>query len=292
MANPALLAYGGRVQSRRLALTLALAAASAAALLGLAPAASAKQVTATSGRVTATLSYTTGHGGSSNTFGALTITRDGQVLFDKVPAPVPCRGLACEPTVGFRGIPPLRVRDLDADGEPEVIVTAFTGGAHCCIVAEVLALKAGAGGYAATDRDFGNGGYSLSDLDRDGRPEFVSSDDAFAYAFAAYAFSGRPIVISNYDHGSFVDVTKRFPALVRRDARGYWHGYLGLRRNRDGTDRGQIAAWAADEYRLGKRAYARSVLGREARSGYLGSAAGARRFIQDLDQFLLRGGYA
>ena len=33
---------------------------------------------------------------------------------------------------------PLQVVDLDADGEPEVLVDAYTGGAHCCALTEIL----------------------------------------------------------------------------------------------------------------------------------------------------------
>jgi hypothetical protein len=270
----------------RLAVLIAIVAA-----LCLAPAASAKQVTASSGGVSATLNYSSSSDGSTHSFGALTVTRDGRQLFDGVPAAGPCREIECQPTVGFDTIPPLRVSDLDADGEPEVLVSAFTGGAHCCFVAQILALKADAGGYDIGARDFGNGGFELKDLDGDGQPEFVATDESFAYAFTAYAFSGRPIVISHYDHGTFVDVTKAYPRLVRRDARSYWRGYLSLRRNKDGSARGQIAPWAADQYRLGKRAYARAVLKREARRGYLGKPAGAAKFIKKLDRFLRRGGY-
>jgi hypothetical protein len=280
--------YGGRVPARSLASLAALVAA-----LCLAQAASAKQVTVQRGWVTATLSYSAGDAGFGYTFDGLKIVRAGKALYDDVPAPVACRQFGCGPTVGFKAIPPLRVRDLDADGEPEVLLTAFSGGAHCCIVAQIFQLKPDASGYSAMDRDFGNGGFELRDLNRDGRPEFVSDDDAFAYRFTAYAFSGRPIVISLYDHGKYVNVTERFPRLVRRNARFFWRGYLSLRRNRDDSPRGQISAWAADQYRLGKRAYALRVLRREARRGFLGSSPARRqRFIQVLDQFLRTRGYA
>src|SRR5262245_46897289 len=33
--------------------------------------------------------------------------------------------------------PSARVRDLDADGEPEVFLDTYTGGAHCCSVTHV-----------------------------------------------------------------------------------------------------------------------------------------------------------
>ena len=267
----------------------------AASLLCLAPAAaaSAGQVTAQRGDVTAQLSYSADQQSGGYTFGDLKVTRAGSVLYDAVPAPRACKPYSCGPTAGTPGFPPVRVRDLNGDGEPEVLLTAFTGGAHCCLIAEVLELKAGGGGYQAFDRDFGNSGFSLGDLNGDGSPEFTSSDDAFAYRFTAYAFSGRPIQISRYTGaGKFADVTTEFPGRVRRDARAYWGGYLQLRSSRDGTARGQIAPWAADQYRLGKRTNALAVLKREASRGYLGSTpARGRHWVGVLDKFLRKQGY-
>jgi hypothetical protein len=71
----------------------------------------------------------------------------------------------------------------------------------------------------------------------------------------------------------------------------FWHAYKRLRRNRDDTPRGLIAAWAADQYRLGKRKYAVRILHREAHRGYLSRPDGSGRFILTLDRFLRRGGY-
>jgi hypothetical protein len=267
--------------------------ATLATVLCMAPAASAKQVTVERGSVTATLSYSKApDGGYGYSFDRLEITRDGKLLHDGVPVPAPCREFACGPTIGIKGFPALRVRDLDRDGEPEVLLSAFTGGAHCCVIAQILVLNADRSGYDPFDFDFGNGGFSLRDPDRDGRPEFVSSDEAFAYRFTAYAFSGRPILISHFEDGSFVDVTSSFPALIRRDAKFYWRGYKTLRVNRDGTARGQIAPWAADQYRLGRRAAALKVLRREARGGFLGSTpARGLKFVKTLDKFLRGRGY-
>jgi hypothetical protein len=256
------------------------------------PAAEAKQVTVSSAGVEATLTYSKDAANFGFKADRLTITRNGQLLYDAVPQPAACKGFACGPTVGFSGQPPLRVEDLDGDGEPEVIYSAYTGGAHCCSVAQVFQLAAGASGYTSVDRFFGDPGFDVRDLDRDGRPEIVSADDSFAYRFTAYAFSGLPFLALRYDHGKFRDVTGSFPGLIRRDARRFWRGYLELRDNPDDSARGQIAAWAADQYRLGKRAYAREVLRREVRRGFLAKPNGGAKFITRLDGFLRRRGYA
>lgn len=255
-------------------------------------AAEAKQVTVSSGGVEATLTYSKDAANGGFKADGLKIVRNGQQLFDGVPSPGSCGGSPCGPTVGFSGQPPLRVRDLDADGEPEVIYSAYTGGAHCCFVAQVFQLASGASGYTSVDRNFGDPSFDIRDLDGDGRPEIVSADDAFAYRFTAYAFSGLPFLALRYDDGSFRDVTGSFPRLIRRDARQFWRGYIKFRRQPDDSARGLIAAWAADQYRLGKRAYARKVLRREVRRGFLSKPNAGRRFIAALDRFLKRYGYA
>jgi hypothetical protein len=256
------------------------------------PAAEAKQVTVSSGGVKATLTYSKDAANFGFKADGLTITRNGQLLYDAAPNPSACKDFPCGPTVGFGDQPPLRVVDLDADAEPEVIYSAYTGGAHCCSVAQVFQLAPGASGYSSVDRYFGDPGFTVRDLDPDGRPEVVSADDSFAYRFTAYAFSGLPFLALRYDHGKFRDVTGSFPRLIRRDARQFWRGYLKLRHNPDDSARGQVAAWAADQYRLGKRAYAREVLRREVRRGFLAKPGGGAKFIAELDRFLKRRGYA
>jgi hypothetical protein len=242
--------------------------------------------------VTATLTYSTDAQNYAFKADGLTIVRNGQTLYNAVPQPAACQGSPCGPTVGFgKGLPPLQVRDLDADGEPEVVYSAYTGGAHCCSVGEVFQLSADATRYTTADRNFGDPGFGIQDLNGDGRIEIVTADDAFAYTFSAYAFSGLPLSVLRYDHGTFNDVTSSFPQKLRREARQFWRGYLHLRRNKDDTARGQIAAWAADQYRLGKRSYALGILKREVGKGFLAQPGGGKRFIRDLDKFLRGHGY-
>jgi len=63
-----------------------------------------------------------------------------------------------------------------------------------------------------------------------GQPELVSQDDRFAYAFTSFALSYLPVRVWHFDHGRLVDVTRRFPAQVGRDADGLREQYEKLRR--------------------------------------------------------------
>jgi hypothetical protein len=248
--------------------------------------ASAKTFSAEQGGVQATLTY------NDTITTRLTIVRNGATLMDAAPAVPECGGDPCAPS-GFSGDPPLRVADLDGDGEPEVVYSAFTGGAHCCSIAQVYRLNAGASGYSASSRNFGDPGFSLKDIDVDGRPEWLTRDDVFAYRFTAYAFSGLPVLILRYSAGSFSDVTTSFPGTVINDLDLWWKRYTRARRHTDGTELGAVSAWAADSYRLGKRHHVLKVLRSEARHGFLrgpGRTHGLR-FVNVLDRFLLHHGY-
>ncbi len=168
----------------------------------------------------------------------------------------------------------LQARDLDGDGEPEVFVDLYTGGAHCCFFTLLYRYDPARHAYRKVAHGWGNTGYALRDLERDSRPEFVSGDDRFAYAFTSFAASADPIQIWSYRAGRFADVTQSFPAAVRRDADRLWQGYLADRKN-EGTDvRGVLAAYLADRVLLREGAQGWSRLLEALRRGELSPPAG------------------
>ena len=255
--------------------------------------ADAKQLSVRHGPVKATLTYSSARPSPGYKTEKLTIVRAGRELYTGVPSIKGCTAFTCSPTVGFGAAqPPLIVRDLDGDGEPEVVYTAYTGGAHCCIVAAFFELASNGSHYLAVDRLFGDPGFGIKDLNHDGRPEVVTADDAFAYRFTAYAFSGLPILVLRYDHRHFKGITTHFKGRLRAESKLFWRGYKTLRAHRDDSSRGQIAAWAADQYRLGHRKHALAILRREVRRGFLSHPDAGTKFIHRLDRFLKRRGYA
>jgi hypothetical protein len=111
------------------------------------------------------------------------------------------------------------VIDLDRDKEPEVIADFFTGGAHCCTYSLIYRYDKAKKQYVKTFHEWGNGGYVLRDIDKDGRSEFSSRDDRFAYAFTSYAASGYPVQIWQYRGGKMTDVTRNYPSFIAQDAK-------------------------------------------------------------------------
>jgi hypothetical protein len=221
----------------------------------------------------------------------LTVARGGEVAVDGLLALEGCEEPFCLP--GGVGSSSVRVVDLDGDGEPEVLLDVFTGGAHCCVATRLL--RWDGSGYAAADHDWRDPGYRLRDLEGDGAPELVSADARFAYRFASFAGSAMPVAVWGLREGRLTEVTQDHLDLVRRDAARWLRIWRGRRGDRGREALGVLAAWAADEYRLGHRAQVRRHLRVALRRGWLRGAQGrprGGRFIRELDRFLLRAGYA
>ncbi|MCW2990848.1 MAG: hypothetical protein JWM73_1442 [Solirubrobacterales bacterium] len=221
------------------------------ALLGVAAsAAQARQAgyrTVVNGGVKATLSWAKGPG-MLGTDPRVTITRDGVREVDHRRLTRLCD--LCTSIIRPRTA--LHVRDVDADGAPEVVADLFSGGAHCCWSTVVFVPKDGT--YRARLAEWGNAGYVLKDLDGNGAPEFVTTDDAFSSAFTSYAGSYRPPRFLSLIGQKLVDVTRSFPALIGADITEI-DKLLAQYRGKSGTElEGLIAARMADLALLGRAA--------------------------------------
>jgi hypothetical protein len=274
--------------SRHMALRSTVLAAFAV-LAALAPSASADTESATAGPVSATLSYD--HTGDAPEWQnlQLTIARDGTQVFAADPSFGDCTSPYCSPA-GNGESPSLQATDLDGDGEPEIVLDLYSGGAHCCLLSSFYRWDGAA--YVPANRNWGDPGYRIADLDGDGVKELITGDDRFAYSFTAFAFSLLPVRIYDLRAGAWQLVTKRFPERIRSDARSNWRAFKNA--GRQNEPRGAIAAWAADQYLLGRRAQARRTLDRLARAGRLPGLfppKSQRAFVRDLVAFLGRHGY-
>jgi len=208
----------------------------------------AGSVTHGAGAVSATFAWDEAASGIGNP--RLFVVRDG-VRYDLTIADICLEGCIAVPDDGIEdpgGTSAVKVADLDGDGEPEVLVDVFSGGAHCCLTARLLTWNGT--GYTPKDIEYGDVGYALKDLDGDGRPELVGYDPIFSGAFTAFAGSAFPPRVLQVFHGTTLDATRAFPKLVRADAAAR---LKDLRKARRGDDiRGVLAAYVADEYLLAR----------------------------------------
>lgn len=226
------------------------------ATLALAPAAEARTKTesAVSGQTSATFSYEY----KSSRLGTydfrnlrVTIDRAGMRLVDE---PIAENCPQCWPVSGGSDdISSVTVRDLDADGEPEVLFDLYTGGANCCFVTIVWRyIEAPNSFLMKVLKPGGSFGYRLKDLNKDGAPEFISQDYRFAYKYGANVETPRPLRIYNWDKGRLVNVTLAFPGRASVEAASLYRAYLTIRKQKETNVRGIIAAYVADEYSAGR----------------------------------------
>jgi len=190
----------------------------------------------------------------------------------------------------------VKIRDLDG-GEPEVLVDLYSGGAHCCMLTLILRWDPAARTYRSTLGYWGNFGSDLVDLDGDGRPEFSAFDERFVYTFTAYVYSVAPIQIWSYRGGKLVDVTRKFPARIAKNAATILSTYRHERGKRDTDVRSAVAAYVADEYLLGTPAEGRRLLDLALRRGDLGRGKAllgwpaGQAFVRELLRDLKKWGY-
>jgi hypothetical protein len=141
--------------------------------------------------------------------------------------------------------PPVSVQIAELDPSnphPEVVVSFFTGGAHCCSDTSVILSNAdGTAWSSLVVGDFDGGPMLAVDLDGDGRYEFEIRDNAFLYTFACYACSETPLEVLAVENGAVKNVSDdpRFrPAheawlknmignMPEYDVNGFLAGYVG-----------------------------------------------------------------
>jgi hypothetical protein len=275
------------------------ALAAAAALLIAVPAASAATETASDGPVSVSFSYQKKNDYIFKDL-HLKIVRGGAVGLDQAVTSPDCHDQCSPAGAAFDRDSSIQVRDLDGDGEPEVIVDLYTGGAHCCFTTQVYSLiSAGPAGlaptYAVKEHNFFDPGYTLDDLNGDGTPEFRSEDGRFAYAISSYAGSGMPVQVLRWQGGDLVDVTAEFPALIKADSKHWWRQYrkyAGRKPPNNDPGLGGLAAWAADEYRLGHGKRVQRELKAALRRGWLDGVFGSgKRTVRNLNSLLSDAGY-
>jgi hypothetical protein len=254
--------------------------------------------TATSGDVTAELSYFKRRIGSNiiqfRNF-AVRVLRGGQVLYDK-PIGEPCTQF-CTPTESALTRKHVGLRDLNGDGEPEAIVDLFTGGASCCVLVLAYGYDAAANVYRRAELDTG-GGFVARDLDEDGELEMVGDDFRFRGLFTCGACGPRPIRIWHRGLRRFEIVTRDFPGKIREHARRMRRFYARVRRRDEAAFvKGALTPLAADlclldrcgrGFRIVRAAIRRGELDR--RSAFDVSPLGTN-YLRALKRFLGRTGY-
>jgi hypothetical protein len=93
-------------------------------------------------------------------------------------------------------------KDITGNGVPNLVVSEWSGGAHCCFVFHVYELGESFREVASIDAGHGDLSH-FANLDRGGSLEFVTADWTFAYWRAGFAQSPAPQVILRFKEGAY-----------------------------------------------------------------------------------------
>jgi serine protease Do len=153
---------------------------------------------------------------------------------------------------------------LDAKASlPQIVLTRFSGGAHCCTNTWIVQKPEGGAGWSMIDAGkLDGGGYNFEDVDGDGGQELISIDNRFLYAFDSYAGSFAPIMISKLRDGRIADVNDE-PAMQSRLKQDLAGMEFQAKINPDlWKSNGYLAGWVASKMRLGQGDEAWSTVAR------------------------------
>jgi hypothetical protein len=93
-------------------------------------------------------------------------------------------------------------KDITGRGIPNLVISAWSGGAHCCYTYHILELGKAVRQVAALEVTHAALSH-FEDLDNDGKLELVTADFTFAYWKASFAASPAPLVILEYRDGLY-----------------------------------------------------------------------------------------
>ena len=146
-------------------------------------------------------------------------------------------------------IPEISFTEMDtSNATPEILVSRWTGGAHCCN--QISVYSKGAGGWSVLDAGAYDGEpLEAADRDGDGQTELVTYDNAFFYKFSSYAGSYAPPQVIGIRDGKIADISAE-PGF-----KPLFEAYLKDMGEipESGSDRNSwLAAYAATLVRLGQ----------------------------------------
>jgi hypothetical protein len=159
---------------------------------------------------------------------------------------------------------------LDPTGSmPQVVMTSFTGGAHCCTEAQI-ATSDSDGRWSVLKADtLDADGYQFEDLGGDGVSEVASIDNSFLYAFDCYACSYAPVRIQKLQGARLRDVRRDYPMFLRQDL--YRMEYSAERTQELWHSNGFLGGWVAAKALVGQfeDAWARMLVSYDHNSDWL-----------------------
>ena len=133
---------------------------------------------------------------------------------------------------------------------PQILFDAYTGGAHCCTMTEIL-LASNSGNWHFADFGYRDGDeLKFEDTTGAGNYVVIGVDESFNYTFDCYACSRPPIKIEEFKNGQLNDVTRE-PRF--RDRLKYELQRIESDPSTNWNSNGFLAGWVALKSLLGEQ---------------------------------------
>ena len=131
-------------------------------------------------------------------------------------------------------------RDITGDGSPDVVVTDWSGGAHCCFSASVYSVEAGMAVREIYAANTGSCVVNFEDLDGDRRLELVTCEDGWESDNCSFAEAPFAPVVFAYSPSTraYVPATPRYRTRYTREVAEYTRRAEVEIRERNGRDPG------------------------------------------------------
>ncbi|MCP2015591.1 hypothetical protein L1280_002759 [Deinococcus sp. HSC-46F16] len=153
------------------------------------------------------------------------------------------------------------LQPLRPGGLPELVLSTFSGGAHCCSAYYAFTQDAGRVENLAII-DGGNYGLRFVDLNRDGTKELLFASDRLAYYDWPYAVSPALLTVLAWDGVRLADRTHAYTYVPAQEAaRNLGDLLAGLGKNADLTNlKARLGGYYANMILAGQGAQAEEVL--------------------------------
>ena len=131
-------------------------------------------------------------------------------------------------------------RDVNGDGTPDLVVSDWSGGAHCCYSTTVYSIEGGASVREIFGANTGSCSASFEDLDDDKRLELITCEDGWEADYCSFAEAPFAPVVFTYSQSTraYVPATPRYRnRYVREIAESTQRAEVAIRQ-RKGRDAG------------------------------------------------------
>lgn len=118
------------------------------------------------------------------------------------------------------------LQPLRPGGLPELVLSTFSGGAHCCVTYYVFTQDTG-GVENLAIIEGGNYGVRFTDLNRDGTKELVFASDNLAYYDWSFAASPALLTVLGWDGLRLADRTRAYAYVPAQEAARNLRDLLG-----------------------------------------------------------------